>query len=96
MLLVDTFSFPMMINAPTNRHQICPNFYDSLPNSKQLVSSIVHQMFFHHHFKYSSHISLAFVIRTCESNPPKLISKLLFSFPQIFVPPLDAQWVSQN
>jgi hypothetical protein len=84
------------LHLSTNCHQIRPNLCDSLPNSKKLVFSIVHQMFLHHHFKYLAPIPLAFVIRTCESNPPKLIRKLLLSFPQFLVPPLDMQWVSQN
>jgi hypothetical protein len=82
-------------------YQLSSNSYQSLwllsnSNSKQLVFSIVQQMFLHHCFKYLAHIPLAFVIRTCESNPPKFVSKLLISFPQFFVPPLDMQWVSQN
>jgi hypothetical protein len=84
------------LHLSTNLHQIRFDLCDSLLNFKQLVSSIVCQMFLDHRFKYLAPIPFAFVIRTCESNPPKLISKLLLSFPQFFVPPLDVQWVSQN
>ncbi len=74
---------PMFVSCFAYAYQLSSNssWSPSFPNSKQIVPSIVHQMFIHYCLKYSAPTPLTSMTRTCENSPPKWTGKLFLSFP---------------